>query len=98
MWWMMGSRARWTRTCHAPRIVRCGWIQPPAARALRSSWERCTREFEGNLTSLRTGLPLLQDARQTFSQVIQRGAHGGQQTAPSREDHMQHALRQSPVV
>jgi len=73
----------------------------PAAcreRALRSSWERCTREFEANLTSLRTGMPLLQAARQAFSQVVQRGAHGGQQAAAPLEDHVQHALGQSPAV
>jgi glycosyltransferase involved in cell wall biosynthesis len=75
------------------------------ARALRSSWESCTREFAGNLTAARTGTALvpsaavaLQRAGQTFGEVIQRGAHGGQQTAPALEDHVQHALRQSPVV
>jgi glycosyltransferase involved in cell wall biosynthesis len=73
-------------------------------RALRSSWESCTREFAGNLTSVRTGLPLLpntsalQRAGQTFGQEVQRSPHGGQQPAPPREDHVQHALRQSPVV
>ncbi len=76
-------------------------------RALRSSWESCTREFEGHLTSLHTGLPLLraataagrlQDAGQTLRQVVQRGANGGQQPAPALEDHMQHALGQSPAV
>lgn len=75
------------------------------ARALRSSWESSTREFAGNLTSVRTGTPLLAGAPiglqrpgQPFGQEVQRGPHGGQQTAPSLEDHVQHALRQSPVV
>jgi glycosyltransferase involved in cell wall biosynthesis len=74
-------------------------------RALRSSWERCTREFEGNLTSRRTGAPLsatvgaeLQGAGQALRQVVQRGPHGGQQPPAPLEDHVQHALRQSPVV
>ncbi len=82
----------------------------PAAcreRALRSSWERCTREFAGNLTALRTGMPLLapagvaaglQRAGQAFSQVVQRGAHGGQQGAPTLENHVQQPLGQSPVI
>ncbi len=81
----------------------------PAAcreRALRSSWERCTREFEGNLASVRTGKPLraaaapagLQDAGQAFGQVVQRGANGGQQPAPALEDDVQHALGQSPAM
>ena len=75
------------------------------ARALRSSWESCTREFESNLTSLRTGTPLLaslgtslQRSGQALSQVVQRGPHGGQQAPSPLEDHVQHALRQSPVV
>ena len=75
------------------------------ARALRSSWESCTHEFAGNLASVRTGAPLLAGAPaalqrpgQAFGQVIQRGAHGGQQTAPALEDHVQHALGQSPAV
>jgi glycosyltransferase involved in cell wall biosynthesis len=68
------------------------------ARALRSSWERCTREFEGNLKSLRTGLPLLEAARQALGQVVQRGAHGGQQPAAPLEDDVQHALGQSPAM
>jgi glycosyltransferase involved in cell wall biosynthesis len=74
------------------------------ARALRSSWERCTREFEGNLTDLYSGRPLLDRAAalqrpgQTLSQIVQRGPHGGQQPAPALEHHVQHALRQSPVV
>jgi glycosyltransferase involved in cell wall biosynthesis len=73
-------------------------------RALRSSWERCSREFESNLTSLRSGVPLLsafvtglQRPGQALSQVVQRGPYGGQQTASPLEDHVQHALRQSPV-
>jgi glycosyltransferase involved in cell wall biosynthesis len=75
------------------------------ARALRSSWESSTHEFVGNLTALRTGMPLLASAAgplqrpgQAFGQVVQRGPHGGQQTAPPREDHVQQPLRQSPVV
>jgi hypothetical protein len=75
------------------------------ARALRSSWERSTHEFAGNLTAVRTGTPLLasapmllQRSGQAFGQEVQRGAHGGEQPAPSLEDHVQHALRQSPVV
>jgi glycosyltransferase involved in cell wall biosynthesis len=76
-------------------------------RALRSSWERCTREFEGNLTAVRTGKPLiaklpqsagLQRPGQAFGQEIQSGPYGGQQSAAALEDHMQHALRQSPVL
>ena len=70
-------------------------------RALRSSWERCTREFEGNLAALHTGAPLvatgaviaLQRPGQPLGQIIQRGAHGGQQPAAPLEDHVQHALR-----
>jgi glycosyltransferase involved in cell wall biosynthesis len=75
------------------------------ARALHSSWERCTRQFEGNLTSLRTGRPLLaarnarlQGSGQALGQVIQGGPHGRQQPASPLEDHVQHALRQSPVM
>src|SRR5665213_316100 len=63
------------------------------ARALRSSWESCTREFEGNLTSLLTGTPLLvrvstslQRSGQVLSQVVQRGSYGRQQTPPPLED------------
>jgi glycosyltransferase involved in cell wall biosynthesis len=74
------------------------------ARALRASWECCTREFAGNLTSVHTGAallpgaPALERAGQAFGQVVQRGPHRGQQTASPLEDHVQHALRQSPVV
>jgi glycosyltransferase involved in cell wall biosynthesis len=75
------------------------------ARALRSSWERCTHEFAANLAAVRTGAPLLasvpftlQRPGQAFGQKVQRGAYGGQQTAAPLEDHVQHALRQSPVV
>jgi glycosyltransferase involved in cell wall biosynthesis len=74
-------------------------------RALRSSWDSCTREFAANLTAAHTGTPLfaggavsLQRAGQAFGQVVQRRPHSGQQTAPALEDHVQHALRQSPVV
>jgi glycosyltransferase involved in cell wall biosynthesis len=75
-------------------------------RALRSSWERCSREFEGNLAAVRTGKPLiargpstaLQRPGQSFGQEVQGGPYGGQQSAPALEDHMQHALRQSPVL
>jgi glycosyltransferase involved in cell wall biosynthesis len=73
-------------------------------RALRSSWERCTREFESNLTALRGGTALLaaaagqQRAGQTFGQIIQRGSYGGQQAPSSLEDHVQHALRQGPMM
>jgi Glycosyl transferases group 1 len=72
-------------------------------RALRSSWERCSREFESNLTSARTGTPLmaatsLQRAGQSLGQEIQRGPYGGEQAAPALEDHVQHTLRQSPVM
>jgi glycosyltransferase involved in cell wall biosynthesis len=80
----------------------------PAAcreRALRSSWERSTREFERNLTGLRSGMPLLarpaaalQRPGQPLSQVVQSRPHGGQQPATSLENHVQHALGQSPVV
>jgi glycosyltransferase involved in cell wall biosynthesis len=70
------------------------------ARALRCSWERCTREFASNLTGLRTGVPLLagdtpslQRSGQALGQVVQRGADGRQQAASSREDRVQHALR-----
>jgi glycosyltransferase involved in cell wall biosynthesis len=55
------------------------------ARALRSSWESCTREFANNLTGLRTGKPL--------GQVVQRGADGRQVGPPPLEDRVQHALR-----
>ena len=75
------------------------------ARALRSSWESCTREFASNLTTLRTGAPLLaalgtglQSAGQALSQIVQRGPYGGQQTPSPLEDHVQHTLRQSPVM
>jgi glycosyltransferase involved in cell wall biosynthesis len=80
----------------------------PAAcrrRALGSSWERCTRQFAGNLTALHTGAPLLggdvaglQRPGQALGQIIQGGPHGGQQPAASLEDHVQHALRQSPAM
>jgi glycosyltransferase involved in cell wall biosynthesis len=82
-------------------------LDPSACRerALRSSWESCTREFERNLTGLRSGTPLLaagaaglQRAGQALSQIVQRGPHGGQQPAATLENHVQHALRQSPVV
>jgi glycosyltransferase involved in cell wall biosynthesis len=75
-------------------------LNPQACRerALRSSWECCTREFADNLRSLRSGLPLLQDAQQALGQEVQRGAHSGQQTTPPLEDHVQHALGQSPAV
>jgi len=77
----------------------------PAAcreRALRSSWESSTREFEGNLTCLRSGTALvaaagLQRAGQPFGQEVERGPHGGQQPAASLEYHMQHTLGQGPV-
>lgn len=75
------------------------------ARALRSSWERSTLQFAGNLTAVRTGTPLLantpmvlQRSGQPFGQEVQRGPYGGQQPAPALEDHVQHALRQSPVM
>ncbi len=74
------------------------------ARALRASWECCTREFAANLTAARSGTallpsaPVLERAGQAFGQVVQRGPHRGQQTTAPLEDHMQHALRQSPVV
>ena len=74
-------------------------------RALRSSWNSCTREFEGNLTSVRTGTPLMLGAvaalhrpGQTLGEKIQSGAHGGQQAAAPFEDHVQHALGQRPAV
>jgi glycosyltransferase involved in cell wall biosynthesis len=82
-------------------------LDPSACRerALRSSWERCTREFEGNLTGLRSGTPLLaggdtglQRHGQALGQIVQRGAHGGQQPAATLENHVQHALGHSPVV
>jgi glycosyltransferase involved in cell wall biosynthesis len=82
-------------------------LDPSACRerALRSSWHRCTREFERNLTCLRTGARLLagsdaglERAGQVLGQVVQRGPHGGQQPAAALEDHVQHALRHSPVV
>jgi glycosyltransferase involved in cell wall biosynthesis len=81
----------------------------PAAcreRALRSSWENCTREFASHLTSVIKGTPLLtpeaaaglERPGQALGQVVQCGPHGGQQTATPLEDHMQHALRHSPAV
>jgi glycosyltransferase involved in cell wall biosynthesis len=70
------------------------------ARALRSSWESCTREFASNLTALRSGRPLLatlgtglQSGGQAFGQKVQRGPYGRQQTPAPLEDHVQHALR-----
>ncbi|HEY1900696.1 MAG TPA: glycosyltransferase family 1 protein [Steroidobacteraceae bacterium] len=53
------------------------------ARALRSSWERCTREFAANLTAL-------QRSGQALSQIVQRSPHGGQQAAATVEDQVQH--------
>ncbi len=82
-------------------------LEPAACRerAVRSSWERCTREFESNLTGLRTGtallasvVPGLQRSGQALGEIVQRGPYGGQQPAAPLEDHVQHALRQSPVV
>jgi glycosyltransferase involved in cell wall biosynthesis len=75
------------------------------ARALNSSWERCSRQFEGNLAAARSGAPLLaavathlQRSGQSLGEVIQRGPNGGQQPPAPLEDDVQHALRQSPVV
>ena len=75
------------------------------ARALRSSWESSSREFERNLTSLRAGTPLLAAAAvglqrpgQALGQIVQRGPDRGQQPAATLEDHVQHPLRQGPVV
>ncbi len=80
----------------------------PAAcreRALRSSWESCTHEFERNLTCLRTGRPLLagseaglQRLGQALGQEIQGGPHRGQEPATTLENDVQHALRHSPMV
>jgi glycosyltransferase involved in cell wall biosynthesis len=80
----------------------------PAAcreRALRSSWDSCTREFAANLAAVHTGMPLLartavasENPGESFGQIVQRGPHGGQQTAPPLKDHVQHPLRHSPVV
>ena len=60
MWCRMVSPVLWTRTWPAPRSARLR-LDPAACRerALRSSWESCTREFAGNLTCVRTGTPLL---------------------------------------
>ncbi len=73
------------------------------ARALRSSWESSSREFERNLTSLRSGTPLLAAAGlerpgQPLGQIVQRGPDGGQQPAATLEDHVQHALGHGPAV
>ncbi len=75
------------------------------ARAVRASWEMCTREFVGNLISLRRGEPLLAgaDARlqasgQPLGQKVQHSPHGGQEAPASLEDDVQHALRQGPVM
>ncbi len=80
----------------------------PAAcreRALKSSWEICTREFASHLTSVTTGTRLLADAAlglersgQTLGQEIEGGPHSGQKTAAPLEDHMQHALRHGPAM
>ncbi len=74
-------------------------------RALRASWESCTREFAGNLVWVRTGLPMLagaplalQRSGEALGEVVQRGPHGGQEAPAPLEDHVQHALRHSPVV
>jgi len=73
----------------------------PAAcreRALRSSWTHCSREFESNLTSVRTGTPLLRtESRQPLGQEVQGGPHGGQHSTPAVEDHVQYALGQTPL-
>ena len=75
-------------------------------RALRASWEQCSREFESNLTSVRTGTALVsaggatpsQRAGQALGEVVQRGPYGGQQAPAPLEDHVQHALGQRPAV
>src|SRR5665213_2925008 len=65
------------------------WLDPGACRerALKFSWENCTREFASHLTSVIQGTPLLADAAsglersgQSLGQEIQRGPHRGQQT------------------
>ncbi len=75
------------------------------ARALRASWDTCTREFAGHLISLRRGESLLpgaaaalESAGQPLGQVIQRGPHGGQEAPAPLEDDVQYALRQGPVM
>jgi glycosyltransferase involved in cell wall biosynthesis len=80
----------------------------PAAcreRALKSSWEICTREFASHLTSVTKGTPLLGDAAsgleysgQALGQEIECGPHRGQQAAPPLEDHVQHSLRHRPAM
>jgi glycosyltransferase involved in cell wall biosynthesis len=68
-------------------------------RALRSSWESCTREFASNLTSHLSGTPLLADTAglqrpgQPLSQEVQRGPYGGQKAAAPLKDDVEHALR-----
>ena len=90
------------------RAARRALLLNPAAcreRALRSSWEQCTREFAGNLAAVRTGQPLLpgampalQGSGESFGEKIQSGPHGGQQAPPPLKDHVQQPLRHSPVV